>query len=66
MNSQITLQVKLAGRGDYHTVEILLDGDVAQVELAAACMRAINLQYPHFSGQPIAAIKYDIKANANG
>lgn len=66
MNSQITLQVTLAGREDYHTVEILLDADVALAGLPAACMRAVNLQHPHFSGQQIAAIKYDIKANTNG
>lgn len=66
MTSQITLNVTLSGRDGNHTVEILLDGGVALAGLTIACMQAITLQHPHYSGQPIVAIRYDARANING
>ena len=66
MNSQIRLLISLAGREGCHTVEILIDGDTPVAGLLAAVMTAIYKQHPHYSGEPITAIKYDVKANAHG
>ena len=61
---QIKLNATIAGREEFRTVELLIDGETTLGGLHAAAMRAINAQHPHEAGRPIVAIKYDVKANA--